>query len=423
MRPVAETNPTNTPQTPTPPDLSGHPSHSFEQAATSVLGRLQHAMAGLIAAAPEEVRKAADVERVFGIDHRLGWQVYRIATSRNPLAAGTNVPARVSVDRLVKVAARKGVSPSIVEEISTAFDEFETLVRQHAGSRTEFDALVASALPEEQDRISLSAREALYHAARTIRGASMQVSSLTHIVHPSTANPEMLDGCNLIGNFGLQRVRKGAMIETSALFRDLAGSKTRTIDGQPITDSTDIMLPRFCTAPTPRIAVHRGDQNARFVLEGEDVGIKAAVDSVFADYLPAGRSRFAVPHRPFVGAAHATDAPARLQVIDVLLCDGVVPSPEPDVRVYDIVPHGQLTKLPDPDRELDRVTFAPSVRFLGRGLNSFRCLQIPRYQEMLSHICEKRGWDPSRFSGYRVEIEYPVYSWQTVLAFRLPAER
>jgi hypothetical protein len=385
-----------------------------------VLGRLQHAIADLLSAAPEEVRKAADVERAFGIDHRLGWQVFRIATSRNPLAAGTQIPARVSMDRLVKVATRKGVAEPIVAEISAAFEAFESLVRQHAGTRVEFEALIASALPEEQERINLESREAIYHAARTIRGASMRVALFTHIAHPNAENPEVLDGCNLMGNFGLQRVRRGATIETSAVFHDLPGSKLRTIGGKPITESTDIMLAQFCTSPTPRIAVRRGEQRARFVLEGEDVGIKAAVDSVFADYLPAGRSRFAVTDRPFIGAAHAPDAPVVRQVVDLLVYDGVVPAQTPETHIYDIVPHGQLAKLPDPDRELDRVAFQPDVRSLGRGLANFRCLHVPRYQEMLSFICDSRGWDPSRFHGYRVEIEYPVYSWQTVLTLRLP---
>lgn len=39
---------------------------------------------------------------------------------------------------------------------------------------------------------------------------------------------------------------------------------------------------------------------------------------------------------------------------------------------------------------------------------------------MLGYICEKRGWDGSQLKGYRVEIEYPVYSWQTVLSLEKP---
>ncbi len=122
----------------------------------------------------------------------------------------------------------------------------------------------------------------------------------------------------------------------------------------------------------------------------------------------------------FTQYSSVTAGYSRWQVIDVLVCDGVVHSQEPDVKVYDVLTHGLLHKIPDPERELDRVAFQPTVRYLGRGLERFRCLHAPRYQEMLSYICERRGWNPASFHGYRVEIEYPPYSWQTVLTLRLP---
>ncbi len=150
------------------------------------------------------------------------------------------------------------------------------------------------------------------------------------------------------------------------------------------------------------------------------MGLKAAVDTVFADSLSGARSRYATPERPMIGVAHATDTPAVLQIIDVLMHEDLVRDQEPEARVYDMVPHGQLTKLPDPDRELDRVAHQPLVRSLGRVPAGLRCLHVPRYQEMIACICDKRGWDASRLRGYRLEIEYPVYSWQTALTFRLP---
>jgi hypothetical protein len=418
MRPVAEINTLNTQLA-----ANGEPSQprrSFEQDATRVLGRLQHALADLLAGAPEEIRKAADVERIFGIDHRLGWQVYRIATSSHPLSAGINVPARVSVDRLVKVAARKGVSPAVVAEVTLAFDGFEELVKQHAGSRTDFDVLVGSALPEHQERIGVSARESMYQAARTIRGAAMDTSHITHMLHPSASDPDRLDGLHLSGNYGLHRIRHGATIQTPLVYRDPAKSNLRSVAGDALTDSTDVLLHRFCSDPMPKIRVHKGEGQVRFLLEVEDVGARAAVDSVFGVFMPAYRSRFAVPGVPLAGVAHETDAPAHWQVIDMLVYDGVIPFPEPTATVYDMVPHGQLASIPDPDRDLDRVAFQPKVRSLGQGLEGFRCLHIPRYQEMLEFVCASRGWKVSRFHGFRVEIEYPVYSWQTVLALALP---
>lgn len=153
------------------PSVTSKRGPSFEQAASAVLDRLQHALAALIAAGPSDVRKAADVERVFGVDHRLGWQVFRIVNAKHPLAAGAHVPAKVSLDRLIRTAGKLGVAEGVLAEVASAFDGFEAMVRQHATSRAEFDTLISSAIPEEQERVSLESREQLYQASRTPRAA------------------------------------------------------------------------------------------------------------------------------------------------------------------------------------------------------------------------------------------------------------
>lgn len=393
----------------------------FGQDAAQVLGELQSAMLSLVqGASPVEVRRAADVERALGVDRKLCWQVYRIATASNPLAAGTNVPARVSVERLLKVAERRRVSPITIAGVSRAFERFERLVAQHADSREEFDALIAAALPDEHDKMSFASREAIYHAARNIRGVTMQTGLISQILYPSKHAPDMLDVANMIGYLGLRRIRRGAPIECTALVVGNANPAVQTVDGRPVTDTADIMLEEFCSVPTPTMAPHPGGEQMRFTLEGEDVGTQAAVDSVFARVMPAFRSRYATPERATTGLAHATDAPSRWQVIDLLYFEGVLPAQDPEARVYDVIPHGVIRRYPDPTRDIDRVVFDPSVRYMGRGLESFRCSHAPRYMDMIQHICSKRGWDASRLHGYRVEIEYPVYSWQTVLALRLP---
>lgn len=395
-------------------------SPTFEDVATGVLSRLQFALARLVTHFSTEIKKASDVERAFGIDHRLGWQVFRLANAKNPLAEGANVPARVSMDKLLRMAEKRGVASDVIEEVRASFDEFERVVKQHAGTRQAFETLMAGCIPERQMQIEREARETMYHAARTLRGASTRVSMMTSIFYPSQGAAEMIDSCNIMGNYGVQRLRAGALIETSALFRDLRGSRVSTVTGEPITESTDIMLPQFCSAPRPTLQVHRGVQSARYMLAGESVGLQSAVDLVFADFLAAGRSRYATPERPWIGCAHATDTPAELQVVDVLMHEELVEQQRPEAAIYDMVPHGQLTKLPDPDREFDRVAHKLEARSLGRGPTAMRMIALPRYVEMIEYVCGQRGWDVNKLRAYRIEIEYPAHTWQVALTLRLP---
>ncbi len=395
----------------------------FERAAVLVLGAMQSAIADLFKAVPGGVRKQADLEKSFGVDRKLCWQVYRIATASNPLAAGTNVPARVSLDRLLKAASSKRIPAAIIERISSAFDDFDRLVTEHAGDREEFDSLLAAALPEEQEKMLQSSREVMYDAARNIRGVAVEAALYARILCPSRGAPEMLDGCSLIASLGLRRIRRGAHIEHMIRASVNNRSRVTSIDGRPVSGFADVMLEPFCSRPLPSVSARQGGsggEQTRYVLDADEVGVKAAVDLVIADLVPEWCSRYASKERPVLGAAHGPDMAARWQVLDVLVYDGVAPLQEPEVGVYDMVPYGALSRFPDPDRECDRVAFQPAARYMGTGIEAFRCTHVPRYEEMLAHICAMRDWDSSKFHGYRVEIEYPVYSWQTVLTLKLP---
>jgi hypothetical protein len=395
-------------------------SRGFEQAATVVLGNLQNNMLALVRAIGRaEIRKAADVERALGMDRKLCWQVFRIATASHPLAAGANVPARVSVERLLKTAEKKQVAPEIIQGVASAFDDFERLVQSHAASRDEFDAIIATTIPEEREKLHFASREAIYHAARNIRGVTMESALMTQVLFPNKENGELLDVVSLVGHLGLRRVRRGATIECTARILGRQSIPMTTLDGRPLAETADAMLPEFCSDPVPRVVAHDYGEQVRFTLEGKDVGLQAAIDSVFVGVFPAFRSRYATPDRPTTGLAHWTDVPSHWQVIDLIAHEDVVPVQDPAVRVFDMVPHGPLLGAPGPLRDIDRVAFDPPCRFMGRGLESFRCRHIPQYQDMIELICAKRGWDPTHLHGYRVEIEYPVYSWQTMMAMNL----
>jgi hypothetical protein len=75
----------------------------------------------------------------------------------------------------------------------------------------------------------------------------------------------------------------------------------------------------------------------------------------------------------------------------------------------------------DAARDIDRLDVSESIEFLGHDMRRFSAAEIPRYGEMLLHLADRFGWDPSRFRGYRTRIRYPVFGWQVCLAFEPPS--
>lgn len=61
-----------------------------------------------------------------------------------------------------------------------------------------------------------------------------------------------------------------------------------------------------------------------------------------------------------------------------------------------------------------------SVEFLGRDLRTVYAQEIPRYTDILRHLCDEFALDPDEFRGYRTRIQYPVYGWQICMTFEQP---
>src|SRR5258705_8489081 len=116
----------------------------FVVAATLVMAEFHSALRALVSATPGTIRTAADFHRAMGVDAKLGWQVYRIAHAESHLSSGLEVPSAVSMRKLFKAAVKQRVPEVIVKRASRAFEEFESLVHEHAGDRDSFASMVGA---------------------------------------------------------------------------------------------------------------------------------------------------------------------------------------------------------------------------------------------------------------------------------------
>ena len=402
-----------------PPGSERSETTPFEQAASLALERLQRAFRSLLEAVPGGIRKAADLQRAFDLDSKLAGQVFKVANASDPIATGLNVPPRISLERLLKSATRRHIPGALVSRVAEAFEQFERMVQEQAGDRDEFDSLIAAFIGDEREKLLLASREMMYHASRNIRGMASETAFSTALFLPAHDDPERLEIVRLSADLGLRRIHRGAkiLVRNSSSY---ATDQVLTIDGQPIVDHSSVMLADFCSTPLPDYRVARIEANSPDVwyrLEGDDVGIRSAVDAVRADYLrPALKTRYWSPERPLLRVIKESSIPARWQVVDILTTEDVASMQSSEAFIHEMLPLGDLMQFPVTERVEEAVAYKPVVRYMGNGPGAFRCSRFPRYEEMLEFVCIKRGWDLSRLHGFRVEIEYPVYSWQTCLA-------
>jgi hypothetical protein len=407
-----------------PAALAHQPPHlPFDQAAAIVLGDLQHALVDLLAAAPSEVRKAADVERVFGVNHLIGWQVYRIATAQNPLAAGAHVPARVSLKKLLTAAARRRVSADILSRISEAFDAFEHLVESDAGGREELEAMLSAYLPEENRKQELLSRESIFKGMSHVKGLAAEADVAAMFFHPN-ADGLFVDRVTINAEFGLRRIRPDAAIVLGSGDTKALDDPMRTLDGRPPGGPMGILLPQFSSTPFPlHEQLDSGNGMVDYCIRGQNVGMRSAVDIVTAERRDRALPRYRKPASPiFGGPAFTVTTPVKRMTLDAFIHEDVFPGTAPRLWIYDTTNRGFVYPIDSPARQRDQLPSSDPIRTLPAGLTGARLAHAPRYIEILEHVYSTLNWDPSRFRAYRLDVQFPVYGAQYQMGFRVPDE-
>jgi hypothetical protein len=390
---------------------------SFENAAAIVLSRLQEAVTGLLAGAPGPTGKCTDIEKTFGIDAKLAWHLLRISTATNPLAVGTNVPARVSVQRLLKAALKRKVPTGIVEEVKHAFEAFEFFVQQYAEDRTALEDMIAAHLPESREKAELASKQAQFKAMRQIRGVEMDTGVQTFFLSPVADRSVEL--AYIEGYFGLKRIKPGSRIGFSSATGQ-PDAPPRTLSGELFSGPSAALLPQFCSDPLPKVEFEDIAGATYHLVVGQDIGLRGAVDLVSA-WRPGEKGRrFRTPEVSHTAAICVIDTPVKRLICDVFVHKDLYPHSLPELRIYQLGMHGMLRAFSHQARDGDRLDMHESVRSMGHGIQGARVPQMPRYVQLLEHVYKQLGWDAMAYRGYRLDVHYPVYGAQYNVGFELP---
>ncbi len=397
----------------------------FQTDARQSLGQLVSASAALIGQLNTQPQKPADVIRALGLDRKLGWQIYRIATATDPLLAGTHLLSPASVRRLLEAADGAGVTPEIQSRLLEAFKECESLIRRHALDRATFALMAASSAETNRpDVVSIADRREAFRAQSRILGMTASSTFKTFIFHPGDPGSQFGDVISLRGTTHLVPLRpqlrwpitSAGMISSD--HEDLDnGSTLRPLPGCQSKCGISVIEP-FCSKPLPTIE-HHTEQDGSFrsdlVLEG--IGRTHATTVVLGYHAPNTLSRTKVDDNNLILANFTVRIPSEYCYLDILVhADLEWPNQfEPQVFNDSFEPGAPVF-----ERTTDLLPFHGDV-VRGPALN-ITAVRPPtdRYQELLEWACSTMGWHMSEFQATRVLIQYPVMP--STLSLRMPIE-
>jgi hypothetical protein len=112
--------------------------------------------------------------------------------------------------------------------------------------------------------------------------------------------------------------------------------------------------------------------------------------------------------------------PTKRLELALLIHHDVWPERNFSLRAYDTVGRG-VAKLPDPEREFDRLSLDASVVRAPATAEVLRGSPVPSYSKIVEHLTTPLGWKLETASGspafrrIAFEIAYPLYGAQIVL--------
>jgi hypothetical protein len=402
---------------------AGPPVATLDAEIAEAVQRLRAAYADLLAAIPERTGRAIDVERALGLDKKLAWQVFRVATAGDPLSAGARVPGAAAARRVVRAARRHGVSPDVARRLEESTGAFHDAVRRHAGDRSSFDLMVSAVTGDGLAARDEELKRAAFRANRQLLGKYCDADVFTLLVHPGD-RPGTVHMCSLRGLVNLYRLRPMTRLEISRHRFDRSDGSVQEREAIDAADDDAgappiALLGEFCDPPLPEIRqVPCPDGFVRSFFETASLGLRSAVTCFLADVVrnsplvtkdePAGTAA--------VGHIHEIATPARLLYHDCLIDDRICDDVSPELRI--IANRRDAGTWPGDDRSVLLPVQEDVIR-AGRGAATVAAPQVPRYPQMIKHITDRLGWDPDRFVLHRARIEHPVLNSVVWMRFDL----
>lgn len=377
----------------------------------------------VIAETPNRGAGPQMLANVLGITVATASRLLKALSQDCPVAIAQLLPGPKPLRRLVESARERGVSPSTAEAALDAIQEFDTLIRDEAGDRSAFKAMLSAWLPDERREFEAARRQSIFKAMCELDGVSCDLDLSSMIIAPG-ALPGRFDLINIKALLGVDRIRHDAVVKlaTRALKHpspqeEPATRRPETLAGEPAVDGLhSVRLDEYCSArPAPLLAEEFG-QHIQYSLGPTGFGPASRVDLVLAEV-----NRGEIEERELTQGGQRPyffqipEMAVRLLVFDLILHRDVYPGSAIELMAFDATGRGPAS-VNDETRRLDQRRIYDEVSHLGIGLQRLRLLEFSRYTDLLGETLEALGCDAEEFRSYRVRIPFPLLGTQITLA-------
>ncbi len=391
-----------------------HHAGSFERAAAIALTNLRNATASAIAASGGADLNSLALSRKLGIDKSLSWRMVRFAQDDDAFGGSKHLPGDAGLRIFVR-AIRSAAGPACGDALAAALDELDRVVRDHAGNRAAFRALLANCSESGlSDDRAMEFRKGAFQANAALWGIEASARVMLAFL---TQGKSGTDVALVSGYLGVRRNRRD--LSWPVARRRVLGHEGRTREA--IAMPLDPSVPMDAPPILAEYSSVRGDglrpigteHGFWYELPEGDIGSAGAVDCVFGERMPgAGPS----PRAGVVQPAEIMlrlDMPVEHVLMEVFVDRDIPLAGKPTASLFGLLSGG--TGENTADRERQRMPIAEQPVELGNEPKSWSTPVAPRHWEMVHDCMRWLDRRPASFSIHRLAMRWPLVPTALVL--------
>ena len=394
---------------------------TFQAHFDRAMRQMQSSLTKVLASLEADPSRPQELARRFGLNKNLAWKISRIVSATDVLATARHVPGASGFKIALGAFEAGGASRNSLAEVREAQEEYENMVRLHAGNRQSLELLLGSLLPgENYAEARESSRRLSYQGNSAIWGVQSRIRFNASIVAPNVAGDGTVDVGSVGGVMGFRRLRPTGVWPLLSTGGYGGSSEYTPVDQMSQAGEGPPLMPEFCSGNLPEIrSIPRADRTYFELGEGP-VGNAASMDCVFG----WTRRRFASiyaeddkENTPIAEFFVKVDAPSELLQFDLLVHRDLPIEKEPRVFLYSLMQGDIQYPLSQQDRNL--MPCEEPLRALGFGAPVLTTPHIASYPRMVDKVLDRMNCKLDEFRGYRFLMSYPPIPTYVVLTYPL----
>ncbi|MFO0829840.1 MAG: hypothetical protein U0572_16990 [Phycisphaerales bacterium] len=402
------------------PGVSG-----FESNAMRLMQAVRSALATLLEAVRTDATRPQHMSRQFGLNKNLTWKLSKILSDPAPETFVRHLPGRPGLAIFLRTMQQASAPAAELAAFSRAIDEYETYVRETAGDREKFGAMLAGLDGGEAQREEDS-RKLSFQGNCATWGVQTRLHLSVHVALPSKVK-DRVDLVVVSGFVDFHRLRADvswplALARTGSDSGGVAAPGAfEPLDPLVAPDELPI-LHAFSSEPAPhlRTSAATGGGMRYEICEGP-IGRMNAVSCLIGRVSKAAVSPWSSESERWGEHVVSLTTPTELLVHDVFVHRDLPLAREPEsaaptARLYNQLPG--FVNYPAGSRDQGLLPLSEPIVALGSPPD-LALPEYPRYGELIEHICARAACAVGDLAGFRLRLRYPPMPALAVLRYPL----